>query len=455
MEKKKQRLLMTVWLSVAALSRILYFFLAQGKAVDTYAYCANAIAGTGNAEPVLTSGLAYAYTETLSKLLGRLGGDLIQSVEIQTFLQIAWLVVLFFAIRSLWGELAGYVTGTILLVSPFVIQTINVIEPVNFFMLHWAIVLLLYSVFRSHTAKKGWYRSNTGELFLIFTGFYMGVVCTWNYLGFLLLAVMVYVLIQNQKVLGEKLWRQKNLDLEEKEQLMPVGSQGFILIAGMLVGMFATLMKYTGLTGWTILEQFFWWQDQFRDFPGRCQDVPAEMPVWIIIAFGLGIGSQMILTIYKQKRSEKREYEEILKKEEQERRRFEEIEPAEPEDDLKAVPEDALNMVDDEPENVIRAENTSKNAISTDAPQNAMSKADASATVSEENMGDIAMQDDYFTTADGRVVKFLDNPLPGPKKHIKREMDFEINDVNDIKPDVKAEDDFDFEVDSNSDFDFQ
>ncbi|MBQ8598346.1 MAG: hypothetical protein IJ409_11220, partial [Lachnospiraceae bacterium] len=66
-----------------------------------------------------------------------------------------------------------------------------------------------------------------------------------------------------------------------------------------------------------------------------------------------------------------------------------------------------------------------------------------------------AMQDDYFTTADGRVVKFLDNPLPGPKKHIKREMDFEINDVNDIKPDVKAEDDFDFEVDSNSDFDFQ
>lgn len=439
MEKKKQKLLMTIWLSVAALSRILYFYLVQEKAVDTYAYYANASVKTGITEPVLTSGLAYAYTENLSNLLELLGGDLFWAAGIQIFFQIAWLIIVFFAVRHIWGELAGYVTGTILMVSLFVIRTVTVIEPLNFFMLHGAIVLFLFSVFQNHTAVKGWYRSNSGELFLMLTGFYMGVICTWNYIGFLLLLVMAYVLVQNQKVLAEKLWKQKNLHLEEKEQLMPIVSQGLILIAGMLVGMFSTLMKYTGLTGWTIFEQLYWWKEQFRAFPDRCQDMPVQMLVWILIAFGVGIASQVIFVIGKQKLAERKEYEEILEKEQLELKQSEKKDGVEKSDDANDIEDTEDSWAD-----INITGDFEKLFFDIDEPESA----------SEEQVGDAAMQDGFFTTADGRVVKYLDNPLPGPKKHKKRDMDFDIDDVNDVKPTVKSEDDFDYEIDASSDFDF-
>lgn len=44
-------------------------------------------------------------------------------------------------------------------------------------------------------------------------------------------------------------------------------------------------------------------------------------------------------------------------------------------------------------------------------------------------------QDDYVLTEDGRRVKLLDNPLPLPKKHVRKEMDF------------------DFQISDNDDFD--
>ncbi len=44
-------------------------------------------------------------------------------------------------------------------------------------------------------------------------------------------------------------------------------------------------------------------------------------------------------------------------------------------------------------------------------------------------------QDDYVLTEDGRRIKLLDNPLPLPKKHVRKEMDF------------------DFQISDNDDFD--
>lgn len=50
-----------------------------------------------------------------------------------------------------------------------------------------------------------------------------------------------------------------------------------------------------------------------------------------------------------------------------------------------------------------------------------------------------------------KKVKYLDNPLPLPKKHVKRKFDFAINDKDDFVIDDK--DDFDIDIDANDDFD--
>lgn len=72
-------------------------------------------------------------------------------------------------------------------------------------------------------------------------------------------------------------------------------------------------------------------------------------------------------------------------------------------------------------------------------------------------------QENYFIAGDGRKIRLIDNPLPGPKKHVKREMDFDIREFDDL-PDFKArkedfereeaeKDDFDFEIKPGDDFD--
>lgn len=70
----------------------------------------------------------------------------------------------------------------------------------------------------------------------------------------------------------------------------------------------------------------------------------------------------------------------------------------------------------------------------------------------------------YIVTADGRKVALLDNPLPLPKKHEKKKMDFKYTELpketsdgvkewQDHREDGLAFDDFDFTISENDDFD--
>ncbi|MCI9335379.1 MAG: hypothetical protein HFI98_11690, partial [Lachnospiraceae bacterium] len=53
----------------------------------------------------------------------------------------------------------------------------------------------------------------------------------------------------------------------------------------------------------------------------------------------------------------------------------------------------------------------------------------------------------YIITEDGRRIKLLDNPLPGPKEHVRKEMDF------DLDFEMEAADDFDIKITDGDDFD--
>jgi len=60
------------------------------------------------------------------------------------------------------------------------------------------------------------------------------------------------------------------------------------------------------------------------------------------------------------------------------------------------------------------------------------------------NKSDVTGNEDTVSTQDVTRVTYLENPLPVPKKHEKRTMDFAVD---------KKTDDFDILVDENDDFD--
>lgn len=382
MDKKKQRLLTVIWILAAAAIRILYFLFGGGIAADTYEYYAGAMIRTKEAEPILTSGIAYAYTENLSKLLTFFGNRIEPVVIYQLVLQILWITMFFIAMGIIFGRVAQLLSGSVLAVSPWILKSMFVISPENYFMFFFSVIFLALGIFLSWTKRKGWYRSSICELFLMILGFGMGVLCIWNYLGWLLVPVTALVLYQNHRNLRTRIWEQKQKELYyEREQVMPVSSQGSILTLGLLLGMYATLMKYTGLTGISVGEQMIWWTDQFKNVTDRCQDISLMMTMWLVIAGGLGI----FLGAHGQK---------IYRRRIQDR------------------------MYEDE--------------------------------VSKEVTEEIEVHD-YVITPEGRKVELLDNPLPLPKPHVKKEMDFKINDLP--KEEAHEKDDFDFLISENDDFD--
>lgn len=368
-------LLTLLWGMAVAGSRILYFLLRKQTAVDTYEYYANAIIRADESEIPLSSGLAYAYTKNLSGLL-MFTGNRIEAVCIyQMVLQILWMLLLFVGICMVFGKLAGMIQATILAILPMVLDSIVTVSPENFYMLHLSLVLIILGIFFIRTGKAGWYRSSLCELYLMITGFYLGVICIWNYVGWCLAAVILYILIRNHFALKEGLRKQKNEEEREvREQLMGAGSQAFILFTGMAVGMYATLMKYTGLTGWTIAQQFEWWRCQLGGFPGRCQDVSGWLFFALTGAIVAGIVCRLLISVICNKKNTQLE---------------------------------------------------------------------------ESQMAVEEKQDGYVVTEDGRKIKLFDNPLPVPKKHVKKEIKFDLDkiDANDVGKD------FDFEIGDNDDFD--
>lgn len=399
MKKKTQMLLTLLWGVAVAGSRILLFLLRKQATVDTYEYFANAMIRTGKSDVSLNSGLAYAYTKNLSGVL-RFTGNRIEAVSAyQMVLQIFWIIFLFIGICMVFGRLAGMISTTILAVLPVVLNSIFTVSPENFYMLHLSFVLIILGIFLIRTGKTGWYRSSLCELYLMIAGFYLGVICIWNYIGWCLAAVSIYILIRNHLALREGICEQKNDEERElREQLMGAGSQAFILFTGVIVGMYATLMKYTGLTGKTIAEQFNWWVRQLGSFPGRCQDIPGWFIFVLMGAVITGILCRMFIKV-RSKKIEKISAEATEKA----HVNMEQIEERQTEEQVK----------------------------------------EAQTAVEEK-------QDGYVITEDGRKIKLLDNPLPGPKKHVKREIGFDYDEI-DVNNNKK---DFDIEIGDNDDFDF-
>ena len=62
-------------------------------------------------------------------------------------------------------------------------------------------------------------------------------------------------------------------------------------------------------------------------------------------------------------------------------------------------------------------------------------------------------EENSIVTEDGRRIKLLDNPLPVPKRHVKKKMNFKVNATGEQQPEGEQKDDFDHQTDVNDDFD--
>lgn len=442
MENKKQRILAVLWILAAVITRILYFLFNSQTVVDTYGYYAHALAGAEE-EPILTSGMAYAYTNHLSKILPYLenGAETIGIYHL--ILQIMWMVFLIVGMGILFGGIAQFLTTGVLVLAPGISETMFVVSPENYLMFWFSLLFLILAVFFWLTKKRGWYRSSFGELYLMLVGFRLGVVCIWNYAGWLLLPIMIHILNKNRYNLKDKIWEQKQKEIYlERQQVMQVGSQTSILTVGILLGMYATLMKYTGMTGISVGEQFRWWIAQYSELPGRCQDISTQLVLWLFLAGVAGILCSVLIQSIRRRKLQNMMYED-------------EIYPLDEEEEETISDKKALKREEkkEKKKEAKEAKKEKKEAKREKKKETKEEKKEIKKEIKEEAQ----KETQYVVTQDGRKVELLDNPLPVPPKHEKRDMDFKFNEFSEesaVKEDTRGKgDEFDLKVSENDDFD--
>ena len=376
-----------LWIAAVIVSRGIFLFFSTGQVWDVYGFFARSMIRLEEGTPPLDCGLSYAYTESLSRLL-RFAGNRMEAVGLyQMILQVLWLILLFAGISLLFGRVAGIVTGSVLAVSFWMMETILVIWPGNFYMLHFTIALMFLGYVRYRIKKGGWPSNDFGRLCLAAIGFYVGVLCIWDILGGILAAVMICLLFQNYFFLKKDTSGEKGGEKETnaKGRMMGTGTQAVALIEGILIGIFVTLMKYTGVSGEAIAGQAKWWISQMRSPFALYSEMQVPFILRILGAALAGVLCQLL--VHRKIRSQ----------------------------------EDGGRETD-------------------------LSTADGGKG-SDREMAGQAEAGKYIITEDGRRIKLLDNPLPGPKEHVRKEMDF------DLDFEMEAADDFDIKITDDDDFD--
>ncbi len=393
MNRKRQKLSIFIWGMAVLIIRGLYLFLGWNSVTDIYGFYENAMIRAEESEPMLSSGLSFVYSNFLSDILRFTGNYIHVIFVIQVLLQVVSIFLFLGGCYYLWGKTAAFIGGTIWALLPTILKSAGNIEPLNFYLLHFMILFFLLAHFYHYSNRAGWHRSSPCELYLILIGVYLGVICTWNYMGWLLVIIIGYILKENHPITRKLISEQKELHkkLPEKEQIMSSFSQGMILFVGVVLGMFVTLMKYTGISGKYLPKQFEWWAAQYQDIMGFCQGMEWK---YAALLLALLLLLMIIAKIIKRKKhkNEEKKFMEAEKK---------------PEVKQGSAPE---KLPEKEP--------------------------------------------DSFVTEDGRVIKYLENPLPVPKKHVAKDMDFEfdIDDTGDFDIiDLDAGFDLDTDTDDKSD----
>ncbi len=467
-EKKKQNtnkltvvivLLTVLSIVIFALTRVFCLYSNWGRAVDVLGYHNLARMGKEQAFYSLSSGIAYTYTEHLSRMLdfvkqSRWGFALFQCLQ-----QTVAYFLLMGGCYLLFGKVTSCIAGFSVALSPWMLQSILELSPENHYFLFFSFTLFLIGIFYRIGKKKGFYRNNFGEGFMMFLGFWLGVMLIYHFFSICLIMFLVWIIARNAPVVAERKAQQKNkLEMERltgeetdkdlRYAVMPVSSQILILFSGIFIGAFATLMKYTGFTGYYIGQQFEWWLAHFSiPQEGIWQDIA----LWLIDYLTILMLAGFVIYFVKEREAYVRQHPgkenagSKIKKETGKKEK----------DAVKATEQTAA-------QDNLAAENNDR--ISYESKKELLS-----GTVCEESddwrFDDEAVSDNWrfddepaveeriqenaVKTETEKKVTYLENPLPVPKRHEKKVMDFE----KEIKEKEIDKDDFDFAFDDADDFD--
>lgn len=240
-------LLFTVLFAGAIFTRVsLWFYHPFADFFGTMQYYEMATIKDGITIPLIHHGASYLYTGLLSVLFSLLGNKQEVGIIMQLVLQLGGIVFSYFAVRNMLGKKNAIVSAAILSFFPAMLYFGYSFQPENLYFFLFAGMFLLLSLFRKYEEKQE--RNKIGVAIIsILTGIGISYLTYLDAIGILLLLAAWFIVFETKK----------------KEPFFDFG----FLTGGFCVGMSA-LFWIDALITHTTFESVFmtWWNLYFREF---------------------------------------------------------------------------------------------------------------------------------------------------------------------------------------------
>lgn len=353
--KKKHILIIAVWIILALAVRTIVHLFGFNGVSDSYGYFDCAILALETNERLISSGLGFAYSNLLSRFISIFGDNINRVFYLHLVLEGGFFLFMLLAIKRFNRFWTAFISCFLLSCSPMLIDMCQICTCEPFFLFWFSVEFYFLGLFANYTRVHHWNRSTPHELIVLFIAILNGILVAWNYMGLVLFIVFLAIQIINYRLLSDKANLQKMVDEEviEEQQIMSGFWQIILYIFGMVLGLFFSLLRYTGYSGYTWIEQFFKYLHRYTLLPKRAMDINTNTAVLLVSIIFISIMIERLFALHDAKVEN-----ELLA------RRADDVEQA---------------FVD----------------------RGLWKEGDSS---------------EYFYTADGRRVNYLENPLPTPSK---------------------------------------
>lgn len=188
----------------AILTRVYWFFHHFVTPLGSLQYYDAAIIREGGSVSAAEQGISCLYTRLLSFLFSFLGNRQEAGILMQCVLQLAGIVLFYFAVRRLTGKITALVSLGILSFFPGAVRYCFMLTPEILFFFLFSCLLFLLSTFQRGEEKKG--RRTAAAIFITaFLGLCGGYLFYLDITGILFFAALLFVLLSKKRKKGKTL----------------------------------------------------------------------------------------------------------------------------------------------------------------------------------------------------------------------------------------------------------
>lgn len=188
----------------SVLVRIYWYQHHITEVYGTMEYCEMAVKKGGNEVPRILHGISYLYTEILTWLFAFLGNKLSAGIILQVILQSAGILFVFLGVRNLLGRMEAVVSLALLSFLPVMIVSVFTLTPENLYFFLFAGMWFLISCYKkwNDSAEK----SIVGKYSrLLLSGVGIGYMIYLDIAGVLLLITLLSILSESRGSVKEKI----------------------------------------------------------------------------------------------------------------------------------------------------------------------------------------------------------------------------------------------------------